>query len=134
MFFQFISNFLSYKCSIPKPHVRNDIFFVHVVYELKIYNRKFEMNWKNIVGVHSCSQGANVWDDYATWLRMSYCLVLPPTDCKGVYELVTFRVKPGMMCQLEHRIEQGLPARLAEDYPPPLGFWHSEFGKANLCK
>lgn len=52
----------------------------------------------------------------------------------GVYELVTQKVKPDMMEQLVHRVLQGLPARLAEDYPHALGFWYSVFGTADLCK
>ena len=56
------------------------------------------------------------------------------TLLSGGYELVTHKVKPGMMPQLEHRLEQGLPARLAEDYPQALGLWVSEFGQKDLCK
>ena len=52
----------------------------------------------------------------------------------GVYELVTHKVKPGMVPQLEHRMIQGLPARLAEDYPQALAMWYSEFGNPDLCK
>ena len=51
----------------------------------------------------------------------------------GVYELVTHTVKPGTMPQLEHRVLQGLPARLAEDYPHPLAIWYSVFGNTSLC-
>ncbi|CAI8007631.1 Protein NipSnap homolog 3A [Geodia barretti] len=50
----------------------------------------------------------------------------------GVYELVTHTVKPGTMPQLEHRVLQGLPARLAEDYPHPLAIWYSVFGNTSL--
>lgn len=62
-----------------------------------------------------------------------FCLNFEQLTTTGVYELVTHTVKPGMMSQLEHRLQQGLPARLAEDYPQPLALWYSVFGNINLC-
>ena len=49
----------------------------------------------------------------------------------GVYELVMFQMKPGYTSQFAHRLLQGLPDRLAMDYPHPLGFWFTEFGQSN---
>jgi len=46
----------------------------------------------------------------------------------GSYELVLHTVIPGMMSELVHRVQQGLPSRLEMAYPPPLGFWYSDFG------
>lgn len=65
-------------------------------------------------------------------IKVDTVISSPSFHLGGVYELVTMTVKPGMVSQLEHRLLQGLPARLAEDYPPPLAFWYSEFGNTNL--
>ena len=51
----------------------------------------------------------------------------------GSYELVVHTVIPGMMSQFEHRAQQGLPSRLEEDYPPPIGLWYTEFGPTSTC-
>lgn len=47
---------------------------------------------------------------------------------QGVYEMVTHVLSPGTMPQWEHLLLQGLPARLALDYPPPLAFFYADFG------
>ena len=49
----------------------------------------------------------------------------------GFYELAIFHLKPGYLSQFAHRTLQGLPARLAMNYPHPLGFWFTEFGLSN---
>ena len=46
----------------------------------------------------------------------------------GAYELVAHTVQPGMVPQYEHRLLQGLPTRLAMNYPKPLGIWYSDIG------
>lgn len=47
---------------------------------------------------------------------------------EGTYELVTHTVQSGMVPQYEHRLLQGLPTRLAMNYPKPLGIWYSDIG------
>ena len=49
----------------------------------------------------------------------------------GYYEIAIFHCKPGYLSQFAHRTLQGLPDRLAMDYPHPLGFWFTEFGLSN---
>ena len=53
------------------------------------------------------------------------------TSHAGAYELAVFQLKPGYLQEFSHRVLQGLPDRLAMDYPHPLGFWYPEFGRSN---
>lgn len=46
-----------------------------------------------------------------------------------IYELRTYRVKPGMVGELEKRIAEVLPYR--EKFSPLAAFWHTELGPLN---
>lgn len=46
----------------------------------------------------------------------------------GIYDLVTHGVKPGMVPQFEHILQERQPSSLELEYPKPLGMWYSEYG------
>lgn len=49
-----------------------------------------------------------------------------------MYELVRHDVKAGLLSQFEHIAQEGMPSRLAFDYPKPVGMWYSEFGPGQI--
>lgn len=58
---------------------------------------------------------------------------LDPVKGYSMYELVRHDVKAGLLSQFEHIAQEGMPSRLAFDYPKPVGMWYSEFGPGQIA-
>ena len=62
-------------------------------------------------------------------LDFQFCSALNPTDYDAIYEMRSYKLKPGRMLAWEEGWESGLKAR--RDLISPVGAWFSQLGKLN---